>query len=234
MHFSTWILQSLSNCIFNLVYLNIKSKPSTSRVAFPTGWRSWLRWSLSAKPWTVAATCAAPGNGAAVQGGTGDHRSSVFAENTSLGGSVVGHFICRQGCVVLIGWAVGLVGIEEVEEWKVLVQASLHPTSVCQVASSLNHHVLQWWPICQYNRAFTRPVIRSIQTTSRLPRPFMCQVLHISPWSQHIREHDYASCWRIPWPVAWWLVGVPDAATWCQRCRPWMAMIGGGKIRCTD
>ena len=46
----------------------------------------------------------------------------MFAENASLGGSIVGHFICRQGSVD----RVGLVGIEEVGEWKVLVQASLH------------------------------------------------------------------------------------------------------------
>lgn len=70
---------------------------------------------------------------------------------------------------------------------------------------------------------------KRLQTTSLLPLPFMFQVLHISPWSQHIREHDYASCWRIPWPVAWWLVGVHDAGTWCQRCRPWMAMNGRGQ-----
>ena len=46
----------------------------------------------------------------------------MFAENTRLGGSIVGHFICRQGSVD----RVGLVGIEEVGEWTVLVQASLH------------------------------------------------------------------------------------------------------------
>lgn len=39
----------------------------------------------------------------------------MFAENACLGGSIVGHFICRQGSVD----SVGLVGIEEVGEWKV-------------------------------------------------------------------------------------------------------------------
>lgn len=130
---------------------------------------------------------------------------------------------------MLIVWA--WLGLKRLENGKFLVQASLHWTIVCQVACSLNHHVLQMvahLPAKQFclqkadhTNAFKQPPC--------FPYLSFFQVLHISPWSQHIREHDYASCWRIPWPVAWWLVGVHDAGTWCRRCRPWMAMNGRGQ-----
>lgn len=137
--------------------------------------------------------------------------------------------ILFAGRVVLIVWA--WLGLKRLENGKFLVQASLHWTIVCQVACSLNHHVLQMvahLPAKQFclqkadhTNAFKQPPC--------FPYLSFFQVLHISPWSQHIREHDYASCWRIPWPVAWWLVGVHDAGTWCRRCRPWMAMNGRGQ-----